>query len=208
MSKPEIAKSEKFMRPVRSFVRREGRVTNAQSQAIDQLWPKYGFEPHADELIDASVLFGRSAPLVLEIGFGDGEALVDIAGREPGFNFIGVEVYTAGVGHCLMRIEEERLDNVRLCREDAVELLKQHISNASLSELRLFFPDPWPKKKHHKRRIVNAEFCELLCQKLAPGGRLHFATDWAPYVLDACPCLENTAGAGNSLPRPAIRSET
>lgn len=214
MSKQEAATTERYMRSVRSFVRREGRVTAAQRQAIEQLWPTYGFEPVTGEQIDAGELFGRSAPLVLEIGYGDGEALVDVAVHEPGINFIGAEVYTAGVGHCLMRIEEEGLTNVRLCQEDAVELLKHHISDASLAEVRLFFPDPWPKKKHHKRRIVNAAFCELLCRKLVPGGQLHFATDWAPYaewaieVLEACPCLENTAGPGNSLPRPDSRIET
>ena len=151
---------------------------------------------------------------MLEIGYGDGEALVDVAAREPGINFIGAEVYTAGVGHCLMRIEAEGLSNVRLCQEDAVELLRHHLEDASLAEVRLFFPDPWPKKKHHKRRIVNAEFCELICRKLKPGGQLHFATDWAPYaewaleVLDACPGLENIAGPGKSLPRPESRIET
>ena len=214
MQKSEPATIDKYMRPVRSFVRREGRVTAAQRQAIDQLWPKYGFEPQTGEQIDVKSLFGREAPLVLEIGYGDGEALVDIAARQPGINFIGAEVYTAGIGHCLMRIEEERLDNVRLSREDAVELLEHHLPDASLAEVRLFFPDPWPKKKHHKRRIVNEAFCQLLCRKLMPEGQLHFATDWAPYaewaieVFDACPCLENTVGPGISQPRPDTRIET
>lgn len=202
------------MRPVRSFVRREGRVTGAQRAALERLWPRYGFEPPPGRQLDPLLLFGRAAPLVLEIGYGDGEALVDIAGRRPDTDFIGAEVYTPGIGHCLIRIEEEGLDNVRLCREDAVDLLRHFMPDELLDEVRLFFPDPWPKKKHHKRRIVNRDFCELLGRKLVPGGQLHFATDWAPYaewaleILDACPWLENIAGPGNSLPRPETRIET
>ena len=204
------------MRPVRSFVRREGRVTAAQNQALELLWPLYGFEPGqgAESRVDISALFGREASLVLEIGYGDGEALVEAACRQPDLNFIGAEVYRAGVGHCLMRIEQEALGNVRLCQVDALELLEHCLPDSSLSEIRLFFPDPWPKKKHHKRRIVNPRFTELISRKLGPQGRIHFATDWAPYaewaleVFEASPALENVAGAAQFLSRPETRIET
>jgi len=204
------------LRPVRSCVRREGRATNAQKHAMEVLWPVYGFAPGAGSkaAIDFPQLFNRDAPLVLEIGYGDGEALVDTAAMEPDVNFIGAEVYTPGIGHCLMRIQERALSNVRLCQSDAIELLNQHIADFSLQEIRLFFPDPWPKKKHHKRRIVNATFTRLISRKLVPGGRIHFATDWAPYadwaleVFEASPALENIAGAGQYTPRPASRTLT
>jgi len=201
---------------IRSFVRREGRATLGQKQAMEVLWPRYGFVAGAlsDATPDYAALFGRAAPLVLEIGFGDGEALVHAAQQDPSRNFIGAEVYTPGVGHCLMRIEQEQLDNVRLCQEDAMELLKHKFADHSLDEIRLFFPDPWPKKKHHKRRIVNPAFALLISRKLRPGGRIHFATDWAPYadwtleILEACPTLQNIAGPGQFMARPEHRLVT
>lgn len=203
-------------RPVRSFVRREGRATAAQKQAMQTLWPVYGFEPGSGggAELDSQALFGRDAPLVLEIGYGDGEALVDTAEVDSGVNFIGAEVYTPGIGHCLRRIEQLNLANVRLCQIDAIELLNRNIADATLSEIRLFFPDPWPKKKHHKRRIVNDAFTRLITRKLKPGGCIHFATDWAPYaewamdVFEACPGLDNVAGERQYTPRPASRTQT
>jgi tRNA (guanine-N7-)-methyltransferase len=203
-------------RPVRSFVRREGRATAAQKQAIETLWPIYGFEPRSDmdAVLDFHALFERDAPIVLEIGYGDGEALVDSAAQEPGTNFIGAEVYTPGIGHCMIRIEQQALSNVRLCQSDAIELLDRNIPDRTLSEIRLFFPDPWPKKKHHKRRIVNSSFTHLISRKLKTGGRIHFATDWAPYaqwamdVFEASPTLENVAGAQQFTPRPESRTLT
>lgn len=216
MPEAKSTASEKPRRAIRSFVRREGRATPGQKQAMEALWPKYGFEAGrpAEQAPDFVRLFGRQAPLVLEIGFGDGEALVDAASQDPQRNFIGAEVYTPGVGHCLIRIEQEQLSNVRLCQEDAVELLKRRLADHSLDEVRLFFPDPWPKKKHHKRRIVNPAFAELISRKLIPGGHLHFATDWAPYadwtldILEACPGLENVAGVGQFMARPESRLVT
>ena len=214
MPESEQVKSEIKRRPVRSFVRREGRATAAQKQAMQTLWPVYGFEPAACGELDFQALFGRDAPLVLEIGYGDGEALVDTAALEPGVNFIGAEVYTPGIGHCLIRIEQQVLSNIRLCQADAIELLNKNIPDAALSEIRLFFPDPWPKKKHHKRRIVNDSFTQLISRKLKIGGRIHFATDWAPYaewamdVFEACPTLENMAGARQYTPRPDSRTLT
>ena len=173
------------LRPVRSFVRREGRVTAAQKQALEVLWPRYGFTPGLDngETLDLPLLFGRKAPVVLEIGYGDGEALVAAALRHPEQNFIGAEVYRAGIGHCLMRIEQEGLNNVRLCQVDALELLKYALEDACLQEIRLFFPDPWPKKKHHKRRIVNPVFTRLFRLFVCLGGQIYFATAWAPYAV-------------------------
>jgi len=214
MPESEHVKPEIKRRLVRSFVRREGRATAAQKQAMETLWPVYGFEPEAEGELDTRALFGRDAPLVLEIGYGDGEALVDTAALEPGVNFIGAEVYTPGVGHCLIRIEQQALNNVRLCQADAIELLNKNIPDAALSEIRLFFPDPWPKKKHHKRRIVSESFMQLISRKLQAGGRIHFATDWAPYaewamdVFEACPTLENVAGTRQFTPRPDSRTLT
>ncbi len=211
LSTPDIR-----LRPVRSFVRREGRATAAQKQAMESLWPVYGFEPGsgADAPLKFQTLFARDAPIVLEIGYGDGEALVDSAVREPETDFIGAEIYTPGIGHCLIRIKQQVLSNVRLCQSDAIELLNRNIPDAVLSEIRLYFPDPWPKKKHHKRRIVNEAFTRLISRKLKPGGRIHFATDWAPYaewamdVFEACPTLENVAGVRQFTSRPASRTLT
>jgi tRNA (guanine-N7-)-methyltransferase len=216
MSESRAPSPQIKQRPVRSFVRREGRATAAQKQAMQTLWLVYGFDPGSgrDAELDSQVLFGRDAPLVLEIGYGDGEALVDTAVVEPGVNFIGAEVYTPGIGNCLRRIEQQNVANVRLCQVDAVELLNRNIADASLSEIRLFFPDPWPKKKHHKRRIVNDAFTRLITRKLKPCGRIHFATDWAPYaewamdVFEACPGLQNVAGARQYTPKPASRTLT
>lgn len=203
-------------REVRSFVRREGRTTPSQTRALETLWPKYGIEidSTAPALLELNSLFGRDAPKVIEIGFGDGEALLHAARLEPGRDFLGIEVYTAGVGHCLLRLEEEGLSNVRVCQEDAVEVLEKCISDQSLDEIRLYFPDPWPKKKHHKRRIVQAKFTQLVVEKLKPGGRIHFATDWQPYaewaleVLEAQAGLENIAGQHQYFPRPESRLVT
>lgn len=199
-------------RQIRSFVRREGRATSAQKQAMLDLWPKYGVAPEAK--LDFASVFGRIAPVVLEIGFGDGEALVDAAMRQADCDFLGAEVYTPGVGHCLLRLEQEALSNVRLCQQDAIEILKNHIPDHTLSEIRLFFPDPWPKKKHHKRRIVNAGFTALISQKLQLGGQIHFATDWAPYaqsamdVFEKCKTLDNLAGRQQFTPKPESRIVT
>ena len=216
MSETKTSSPDIKLRPVRSFVRREGRATAAQKNAMEVLWPVYGFESGSGAKAELQFqdMFGRVAPVALEIGYGDGEALVDTAALESGMDFIGAEVYTPGIGHCLIRIEQQKLSNVRLCQVDAIELLNKNIADASLAEIRLFFPDPWPKKKHHKRRIVNESFTRLITQKLMPGGLIHFATDWAPYaewamdVFEACPTLENVAGVRHYTPRPESRTLT
>ncbi len=168
-------------RAVRSFVLRAGRMTVAQGRALEQLWPRYGIE-FSHQPLDLDARFGRQAPRVLEIGFGDGELLADMAQREPQLDFIGIEVHEPGVGHCLLLIDELGLTNVRLIRHDAVEVLREQIPDGALQRVNLFFPDPWPKKRHHKRRIVQPDFMRLVAARLAPGGYFHAATDWAPYA--------------------------
>jgi tRNA (guanine-N7-)-methyltransferase len=168
-------------RAVRSYVLRAGRITVAQRRALAELWPRYGVGFHA-AVLDLDGLFGRPAPRVMEIGFGDGEALASAARREPDTDFLGVEVHEPGVGHCLLLLERLGLGNVRLIRHDAVEVLQEQIPDGALQQVRLYFPDPWPKKRHHKRRIVQPAFAALLAAKLAPGGLFHVATDWQPYA--------------------------
>ena len=185
-------------RAVRSFVLRAGRMTVAQGRALEQLWPRLGLD-FDGKVLDLDSIFGRRAPRVLEIGFGDGELLVDMASREPDKDFLGVEVHEPGVGHCLLLLEKLGLTNVRLIRHDAVEVLREQIPDGVLQRVNLFFPDPWPKKRHHKRRIVQPDFIRLVAAKLTAGGRFHVATDWAPYgeeidaVLAAEPAFEKPA---------------
>ncbi len=168
-------------RTIRSFVRRAGRMTQAQQRALDELWPRFGIE-FSPALLDLDAVFGRRAPRVLEIGIGDGETLLELARTHPEADYLGVEVHEPGIGHCLLGIEAASLGNIRLLRHDAVEVLEHMIPDASLDEVLLYFADPWPKKRHHKRRIVQPEFVELLARRLKPGGVFRLATDWAPYA--------------------------
>lgn len=174
-------KQKPFLRTIRSFVRRTGRLTPGQQNAFERLWPKYGFD-FSSEVIDPTVLLGRSAPLILEIGFGNGESLVEYAGKHRDVDFIGIEVHSPGVGHCLLQAEKENINNLRLSCHDAIEVLEQQIPDSGLQRLNLYFPDPWPKARHHKRRIVQTEFLDLVARKLAPGGTLNIATDWENYA--------------------------
>ena len=200
-------------RPVRSFVRREGRMTPAQRRALEALWPRYGVEPPARPL-DPAAVFGRHAPLALEIGFGDGAVLAAMAAARPDWDFLGVEVHRPGVGRLLARLEREGLQNVRVACADAVEVLRDWLPDGALAAVYIFFPDPWPKKRHRKRRLVQPAFGGLLVRKLAPGARLHLATDWEDYaahmraVLEATAGLRNLAGAGAWAERPAERPPT
>ncbi|MEA5446123.1 tRNA (guanosine(46)-N7)-methyltransferase TrmB [Gammaproteobacteria bacterium AB-CW1] len=213
MPKDPTQTAKPHHRPIRSFVRREGRLTPAQARAMEELFPRYGlaFEPRP---VDWAALFRRQAPVTMEIGFGNGELLATLAAQHPDRNFLGIEVHRPGVGRLLNQLEEEGLDNVRVSTHDAVEVLREQIAEASLDRLLIFFPDPWPKKRHHKRRLVQPGFAEMAARRLAPGGRLHLATDWEDYknhileVLDACPLLENTAGPGGTVPRPDDRPVT
>ena len=200
-------------RTIRSFVQRAGRITRAQERALLELWPRYGVDFSASPL-DLDALFGRSAARVLEIGIGDGETLLALAGQRPEADFMGVEVHRPGIGHCLLGIESLGLSNVRLVAHDAVEVLEGQVPDGSLDEVLLYFPDPWPKKRHHKRRIVQPAFVELVARKLKPGGTFRLATDWAPYaqhmleVLRQASALENASPTGDFVPRPGSRPQT
>jgi tRNA (guanine-N7-)-methyltransferase len=196
-------------RAVRSYVLRQGRVTAAQERALEGLAPVYGIEYRGAQL-DPREIFGRTAPLVLEIGSGMGETTASIAKERPDTDFIAVEVHAPGVGSLLKLIDKEQLGNLRVIRHDAIEVLEHMIPDASLAGIHLFFPDPWPKKRHHKRRLVQPAFAALAARKLAPGGYLHAATDWEDYaaqigeVLSGAPGLERVAGG---VARPATKFE-
>ena len=200
-------------RSIRSFVQRAGRITRAQERALAELWPRFGIEATATP-VDLDAVFGRSAARVLEIGIGDGETLLALAALHPERDFLGVEVHRPGLGHCLLGIESGGLTNVRLIAHDAVEVLERQLPDASLDEVLLYFPDPWPKKRHHKRRIVQPAFAELLATRLKPGGSFRLATDWAPYaehmleVLRASPSFSNASATGDYVPRPTSRPLT
>ena len=172
---------EQHHRPIRSFVRRAGRLTASQQRALDELWPAYGVA-YTGEVIDFAALFGRSATVTLEIGFGNGETLVAMAAAQPDRDFLGIEVHDPGIGHCLIAAAEADVSNLRLIAHDAIEVLGNQIASGSLARINLYFPDPWPKKRHHKRRIVQPGFLALCADRLAPGGALHIATDWANYA--------------------------
>ncbi len=199
------------LRPIRSFVRREAKGTLARTEILKAYWPAYGLSMGESETLDPQRVFGRVAPLVLEIGFGRGETLLQMALESPEKDFIGVEVYHTGLSQLLVQIDRAGLKNLRLFAADATLVLKECIADASLSTLQIFFPDPWPKRKHHKRRLIQAEFIKLLASKLAPEGCLHIATDWADYaeqsmrLLSANPHFENEAGVGCYAQRPPSR---
>lgn len=200
-------------RGIRSFVQRAGRITEGQRRALAELWPRYGIEA-GEEPIDLEAAFGRRAPVTLEIGFGDGESTVALAGQHPDRNLLGIEVHPPGVGHCLLLAERAGLTNLRVISQDAIEVLARRLPDACLDEVLLYFPDPWPKKRHHKRRIVQPEFVALLARKLAPGGVFRLATDWAPYaehmleVMSASADFENRSPSGDWVERPSSRPIT
>ncbi|MDN5923458.1 MAG: tRNA (guanosine(46)-N7)-methyltransferase TrmB [Xanthomonadales bacterium] len=200
-------------RPVRSFVLREGRITPAQQRAFDAHWQRFGLDYHSD-VRDLDACFGRHAPRVMEIGFGNGAALAWAAAHDPARDYLGIEVHRPGVGRLMNTLAAQASDNVRLYRHDAVEVLREEMAPDALAEVRIWFPDPWPKKRHHKRRLLQPAFAELLAARVQAGGLLHLATDWGEYaqhmfeVLDASPLWRNRLGAGQSAPRPDWRIET
>jgi len=200
-------------RTVRSFVRRSGRMTKGQLNALERLWPQYGMDFREDN-VDLNALFGRSAPRILEVGSGMGDALVEMALTHPQNDYLGIEVYRPGIGSLLKKLDELGVTNVRVISEDAVVVLKQMIPDASLDAVCIFFPDPWPKKRHHKRRLIQTPFIGLLANKLKCGGMLHMATDWEDYahhmmaVLNCIPGLINEAGQHHFSPRPDYRPLT
>jgi len=198
-------------RSVRSFVLRAGRIGPGQQRALDELGPRFVL-PYRAERLDLAATFGRDAPVVLEIGFGMGDATAQIAAALPGTDFIGIEVHAPGVGALLKRIGEQRLTNLRLIQHDAVEVLQHMIPPASLAGVHIYFPDPWPKKRHHKRRLIQPAWVRQLVTRLAPGGYLHCATDWQPYAEQMLQVLGAEAGLVNTAdgyaPRPAWRPQT
>ena len=204
---------DKPQRTIRSFVLRQGRMTKGQESAFEQHWPTLGIE-FTGEALDMQQLFGNTNPVFLEIGFGNGESLAEMARRNPERNYIGIEVHGPGVGHLLMKLEEYGCSNVRVCRHDAIEVLQQMIPDGALSGVYLFFPDPWHKKRHHKRRIVQQSFLELLHRKLGPGGFLHAATDWENYAehmletLQSVPQWFANTAPQDFVPRPDERPLT
>ena len=212
MATPENAPARPH-RTIRSFVLRQGRATPSQKRAFEQHADRFCLT-YSGEPKDFGTVFEQPGELVVEIGFGNGEQLLFGAGNEPHRNFIGIEVHAPGVGRALNGIAQENLDNVRVYQHDAVEVLRDEIADASLDEVRVYFPDPWHKKRHHKRRIIQPDFVRLVCRKLKPGGRLHLASDWQEYVehmwavCDNTPELRNEAGTGGSVSRPAWRRQT
>ncbi len=210
------------VRRIRSYVLRSGRLTTAQRRALDELWQTYGLTlplplPLAKSLDTRhgqQQVFGRAAPLHLEIGFGDGRALLHMAEQNPHCNFIGAEVHRPGVGRLLLQLEARQLTNVKVFCDDGLAVLSLGVAPRSLQAIYLYFPDPWAKKKHHKRRIVQPAFVELVASRLVGGGAFHFATDWQPYAEQALQCLEqsgqfeNCAGANRFAPRRPARPVT
>jgi len=197
-------------RHIRSYVLRQGRLSAAQARAIDE--GQSTVIAYAPAPLDVDAAFGRTAPTIVEIGFGMGHATADIAALRPAENFIGMEVHTPGVGSLLKMLKARELTNVRVVQHDAVEVVTYMISDASLAGLHIFFPDPWPKKRHHKRRLIQPAFTKLLARKLMPGGYLHCATDWQEYAEHMLEVLKHEPTLANSAPdyapRPAYRSES
>ncbi len=204
---------EKNQRKIRSFVLRKGRLTKGQQRAMELHFPRLGLE-FKKELYDFKAIFEREAPVVLEIGFGMGKSFAEQARDQRDHDFIGIEVHNPGVGACLVLAEEYELENIRVINHDAVEVIEHCIPDHSLDRIQIFFPDPWHKKRHHKRRIVQTEFCQKLHKKLKPGGVLHLATDWENYaehmleVLQPMPEFKNLSETDDYVPRPESRPLT
>ncbi len=207
-------------RAIRSFVLRAGRMTEPQRRALELDWPTFGIniEPERQQELALTDIFGRPADKVVEIGFGNGDNLVEYARQSPDRDFIGIEVHRAGVGHALLQAKELGLSNLKVICHDAVEVLEKRLADSSLSEVLILFPDPWHKKRHHKRRLIQSPFVELLARKIKPGGLLQLATDWEPYALQMREVIgenpsfsnrsEEQGGCDGFVPRPAWRALT
>lgn len=204
---------QKHIRTIRSFVKREGRLTQGQQQALQTQWPKYGVD-YSEQQLDMTALFQRDAETVLEIGFGNGDSLCEMAQARPDKNFFGIEVHRPGVGRLLNSIEAAACENLRVSNQDAIDVLEHQIPDSSLDRVQLFFPDPWHKKKHNKRRIVQDNFIEQLAKKLKPGGIFHLATDWEDYanhmlsVLNNSDLFDNMSDDNTFVPKPEERPTT
>ena len=200
-------------RPIRSFVVRAGRMTTGQTRALEEFWPRYGVE-FSPVSLDLDALFGRSAPRTVEIGFGNGEHLAALALAHPERDYFGIEVHRPGVGHLFMLAASNGSTNLRASQHDAVEVLREQIAPESLDELLVLFPDPWHKKRHHKRRLIQPPFVELAASRLKTGGVFRLATDWEEYaqqmleVLGASPSFTNLSPTGDWMPRPDERAPT
>ncbi len=212
-SEEEARAAGVYISKIKSFVKREGRITKAQGNAIEDNWPSMGLSI-SQGMLDLEQVFGHHAAVVLEIGFGMGKSLVEMAYAAPNTDFIGIEVHRPGIGACLAWAEQAELSNLRVFEHDAVEVLEQCIANESLDRLQLFFPDPWHKTRHHKRRIVQPEFVQAIRSKLKIGGEFHMATDWEPYaqhmleVMQQAQGFENTSNSQDYVPRPEYRPIT
>lgn len=200
---------------IRSFVLRQGRMTQGQERAFDQYWQTFGLEVVEGLQVSSEAVFGNARPLVLEIGFGNGESFIEMACAEPEKNFIGLEVHRPGVGHALLQAVAKECGNVRFICHDAVAVLQSYVPNGALSRVQIYFPDPWPKLRHHKRRLIQPAFVQLLYQRLAVAGELHLATDWEPYALwmrevmqEAGDKWQNLGEADGFALRPSFRPKT
>ena len=197
---------------IKSFARRQGRITPGQQKAMDDHWTLYGLDPRSP--LNPVETFGNQNPIVLEIGFGNGDSLVEMAHQDPARNYIGIEVHRPGVGHLMLKAHEAGINNLRVYCDDAIDVLNHCIADGSLDRVQLFFPDPWHKTRHHKRRIVKEEFLRLIAQKMTPHGIFHAATDWEDYAMDmverleACPLFTSTVPASPFAPRPDYRPLT
>ena len=201
-------------RAIRSYVLRQGRITAGQERAFADHWPRYGLEVDGALRLDAAALFGDARDLNLEIGFGNGDSLVQMAAAAPEAGYIGIEVHRPGVGHALLAAVAAGIDNLRLIRHDAVAILRDHVADGTLARVQIYFPDPWPKARHHKRRIVQQPFTDLIWRKLRAGGEIHCATDWAAYaewmrdIFAGDPKWHNLGNADGYAPRPEWRPQT
>jgi tRNA (guanine-N7-)-methyltransferase len=201
-------------RPIRSFVMRTGRQTVAQTRALEDLWPRYGVD-YSPRPLSLDEVFGRAAPRTLEIGFGNGEHLASLAAAHPERDYLGIEVHRPGVGHLLLLAQTHALANIRVSTHDAVEVLRDQIAPASLDEVLVLFPDPWHKKRHHKRRLIQPPFVELIASRMQAGGMFRLATDWEEYAVQmlevlgaATPLFRNFSPTGDWMPRPEERAPT
>lgn len=212
MNASAAPKPGKRLREIKSFVLRQGRLTPGQQKAFDTLWPHYGINYEKQQL-DLKAIFSNDHPVVLEIGFGNGDSLAQMAVDQPHINFLGIEVHRPGVGHLLLQIEKHQLSNLRIISHDAVEVIRDCLPDNCLEGVQLFFPDPWHKKRHHKRRIVQASFLDLISRVIRPGGFFHAATDWENYAehirdaLSSHSVFQNTSADGY-IERPVSRPLT
>jgi len=204
---------QKHIRTIRSFVKREGRLTHGQQQAIDSQWPKFGVD-YSEKNLDLSTLFNRDAEIILEIGFGNGDSLWQMAQAHPEKNYFGIEVHRPGLGHLLRLVENSNCENIRLSNKDAIDVLEHQLADNCIDRLQLFFPDPWHKKKHNKRRIVQEKFLKQVARILKPGGIFHLATDWEDYAmhmlktLNSSPLFINLSKDNTFVPKPEERPTT